>query len=328
MSRLPHDSVDTGRRRLRGNPRGRSRTDWAWFMVPVGAICIVIGVCVMLASANVIPLDEEGLHIPRPIFFFVGLIFSIGGILASVRGWANARHRAKAKVLAREYPDEPWWRDRDWNRHESRAEGSKRVFASFAGGAFLFLFLIPFNYAAFFDEWSVGAQIFVGVLDVFMLLVLGYSVYLLMRQLKYGRSRIRFESFPFSPGKLFAADWTVDKGLGDYHSIIFTLRCVEEVEEWGGYRNRSRTWVRYQIYAATLEIEGPGRHVGGSAVPVAFLLPHHARVTDMTAERPRYWELEVHADTPGVDFRATYLVPVYRAPRRAPNKRADPVASL
>ena len=41
----------------------------------------------------------------------------------------------------------------------------------------------------------------------------------------------------------------------------------------------------------------------------------------MTAERPRYWELEVHADTPGIDFRAIYLVPVYRAPRGTTNGR-------
>lgn len=111
----------------------------------------------------------------------------------------------------------------------------------------------------------------------------------------------------------------MDKGLGDYNHIVFTLRCVEEVPEMSRYQssrshgNASPRWVRYQTYALTFEVEGPGRHLAGSAGPVAFPLPPRARVTDMTAEHPRYWELEVHADTPGVDFRATYLVPVYHA---------------
>jgi hypothetical protein len=33
--------------------------------------------------------------------------------------------------------------------------------------------------------------------------------------------------------------------------------------------------------------------------------------TQITADVPRYWELEITADTPGVDYKATFLIPIY-----------------
>jgi hypothetical protein len=40
--------------------------------------------------------------------------------------------------------------------------------------------------------------------------------------------------------------------------------------------------------------------------PGADVLP-----TNLHADRPVFWELEVNLDLPGLDFEETYLVPVY-----------------
>ena len=69
----------------------------------------------------------------------------------------------------------------------------------------------------------------------------------------------------------------------------------------------------YELWSDTFEVEGPGEHRRGDAgVPVTFLLPPSKDLSTSLSERPpRYWELKVEADTPGVDYEATFLVPVY-----------------
>jgi hypothetical protein len=42
-----------------------------------------------------------------------------------------------------------------------------------------------------------------------------------------------------------------------------------------------------------------------------MILPDDARATDLRANRPIFWELEAQLDLPGLDFKETYLVPIY-----------------
>jgi hypothetical protein len=44
---------------------------------------------------------------------------------------------------------------------------------------------------------------------------------------------------------------------------------------------------------------------------VRFPIPPDAPTTELGARPPRYWELELSAEVPGVDFGARFLVPVY-----------------
>jgi hypothetical protein len=57
-----------------------------------------------------------------------------------------------------------------------------------------------------------------------------------------------------------------------------------------------------------------GRLRGGD-LPVSFKLPEGEFGTRLSEAPARYWELEVKADTPGLDFGALFLLPVYERPR-------------
>ena len=60
----------------------------------------------------------------------------------------------------------------------------------------------------------------------------------------------------------------------------------------------------------------------GNEVPVSFDLPSGDYGTRLAEAPARYWELAVVADTPGLDFTAKFLVPVYSPDRGAHSKRA------
>jgi len=99
--------------------------------------------------------------------------------------------------------------------------------------------------------------------------------------------------------------------LADHPWSTITLRCIEE-----RYETRAgdeSTWTAsYQLHADRLEIDPAwGRMAGQWNVPVTFMLPAAPFETSLSARPPRYWELAVHGESPGVDFDATFLVPIY-----------------
>jgi hypothetical protein len=101
------------------------------------------------------------------------------------------------------------------------------------------------------------------------------------------------------------------------------LTCVEE--HWGqaladevghpGAASR-RTLRRRDGWSQTRAVPGGL----GTRIPIRFELPPPgpgAAGTRLAAELPCYWELEVWADLPGLDFQAVFLVPVYQRPEPA-----------
>lgn len=48
-------------------------------------------------------------------------------------------------------------------------------------------------------------------------------------------------------------------------------------------------------------------------VELAYDLLPGALPTRLRADRPVFWELEVNLDVPGLDFRQSYLVPIYNS---------------
>jgi hypothetical protein len=84
-----------------------------------------------------------------------------------------------------------------------------------------------------------------------------------------------------------------------------TLRCIEErfeVRQTG--KNRVRVSVPYELYRDEAAV-APGEP------SLRFELPENVPGTRLAAQPPRYWELELAAEAPGVDFGARFLVPVY-----------------
>ena len=84
-----------------------------------------------------------------------------------------------------------------------------------------------------------------------------------------------------------------------------TPRCVHERYEVRG--NSSRI-VCYELYSDVRQLEGAG---ATAPLRVFFKLPVGAHGTALSERPPRCWELSIEAASHGVDYRGTFLVPVY-----------------
>jgi len=138
-----------------------------------------------------------------------------------------------------------------------------------------------------------------------------------LRRWKYGASTLRFSRFPFFLGESLDGRLHVARPLVGCSELVVTLRCIEErYEEQGGGDNASEKTVCYEVYssAATLDLS---RRRESAGLVVNFLLPDLDLPTTLASRPPRYWQVDVRGEAPGIDFAARFLVPVYARPAGA-----------
>jgi hypothetical protein len=110
-------------------------------------------------------------------------------------------------------------------------------------------------------------------------------------------------------------------------TLAGTVRTHLAEPPWGGFKltltalrtersgpdndiKTSVVWQEKAYNAGQLSSDGAGVHV---IVPVAIRIPDDAPSTDHSdASDELAWQLEVRAETPGLDYRATFELPIYR----------------
>lgn len=239
-----------------------------------------------------------------------GAIFALAGLLLFAGGIRQALDNSRRADLRRMRPSEPWLADHPWSARAAGDGNGAAAIGGLFGFAFLQLFLAPFNWWAFAsDHGNLFVVAVVSLFDLVSLAVLGHGLYHLARVLKYGRSQLVFRRFPFFLGDTVEADFRTSADVRPIRRLVFTLRCLREQVD-AQAAGSGVTMAVFEIWKEERVVEPPSREV-----PVSFRLPAEAHFsTELAIATPRYWELEVTGEAPGVDFGAKFLVPVYARP--------------
>jgi hypothetical protein len=281
------------------------------FLIVFSLPFIAVGAGALLAAFGVFLPSK--MNAPPLVIGCVGAVFAGAGLLVMYGGIRNTLISARRKREQQMFPNEPWRRDHVWS-HDGAVDSSiAKGWGTLCAGGFVAVFMVPFNYWAFFTKES--HVIVIGITSLFDLIAIAIfcgGMYQILRGMKYGASRLRWERFPFFLGDVFEARFATGRPIGQFNAMTITLRCIVEVTETrGSGKSRSQQIVCYQHYADTVEIKQAGVH-GLGEVPITFNLPQGDYGTTLGIARPRYWELEINADTPGIDFHASFMVPVYK----------------
>lgn len=178
-------------------------------------------------------------------------------------------------------------------------------------------FLSMFNWWAFIIS---GPWMIKGIVGLFDALLIGFwcqNVVAFLRAAKFGNSRIEFTQFPFHLGEPVVIRWLTPTGINRVESGTFELRCVEQwYERRGSGKNSSSQLVQEELWSATQTLSGPQDVPPGKVVELRFEPPHSALPTCLSVKgaKPVFWELVVAFKERGLDFKQTYLVPIYMQP--------------
>jgi hypothetical protein len=312
---------DTERKVLPGHsPRGLSTTSGVapvllmLFGLPfmgVGVLSVFI-----MRGANA---SSRPSGMPGWIGWAVAAIFFVPGAFVFAFGFKGLFDAARLRRAREQHSNEPWLAEYPWDPEGISADSRASVLSQVLVMAFLLVFLAPFNYFVFFSPDSPSVPLMprglVAFFDLIPVLMLWGIVTTLWRANKYGRARLAFGSFPFYLGGSMSARLSTPRPIGEFKRISFTLRCVEERTVVYSSRRTSTSsqTTCEQIWVDELVLDQPGALYDGE-FPLSFRLPDGDYASRFMDPPGRYWELEVKADTAGMDFAALFLLPVYARP--------------
>lgn len=306
---------DTTRRRLR-NFEGRTTVPvQGWGAVVVGLLFAGAGSIPLLVGVGMMMWAARPTNPPGWVVAVAGAVFIIFGFAALGAGLKGLYRRSRARRAYLSGATAPWDWDHPWDRRGARDDVWRRALRRFALICFLALFLSPFHYLLLTIGGAalrVPGGLFLLVFDAAVLFTFAGAVKAVMQGLKYGGVFLQYEQFPMLLGRPASVRLLLDRPV-DARSVECTIRLVEEAVEVShhGRGKTSRQYVFDQLYeekiSATLSPGADGRQTAR----VEFRPPEGDYSTRLSGDEPRYWLFEAEAATPGVDFQARFLLPVY-----------------
>lgn len=280
--------------------------------VVFGLPFLVAGLGILAVAGDVVAVQPGSKNAPDWVIGLAGGVFALAGLGIIGSGVAGMRRQAAMEERARKYSDQRWRIDYPWDERVLADRAAGGFGRSLGMAVFLAIFLGPFNYWAFLSDESEPMVVgIVSLFDLFLLGAIAYAVYTLIRKFRYGASRLVPRSWPGVLGETFEAELQVDAPIPG-RELEVTLRYVEEaVETRGSGDNRSQQVVAYELYrrVARLPLAGSTRQ---TRVSLQLPLPDDPEKDNQLARSPpRYWMLDVAAETPGVDYFAQFLLPIY-----------------
>lgn len=204
----------------------------------------------------------------------------------------------------------PWLQRRDWVDRavkQSKDPGAGCLW----GFAILWnLFSLPLWFLARWKHPVDPKNLLFASFPIAGVLMLLLALYQTLRARKYGASLCRIERVPISLGTTFRGE--LDVRLREMPDAGFALRlaCVRRTVSRG--KNRSVhervLWQDEQIVE-----HGPMPSPHGMRVPFRFDIPFDCEPTDVAnSEDSVIWRLDASADVPGIDYAASFELPVFR----------------
>jgi hypothetical protein len=278
------------------------------FLLPFAAVGVFTAVqCARFASLG--QWSQAG------FFALFALTFGGVGFGGIAAGLAGRRKLAEIEALEGLNPGKPWlWRS-DWAA--GRVDDSSRatMWTAWVFAALWNLISIPSGIlgvqAALRENKPAG---FIAL--IFPIVGAGLIVWATRATLRYRRfgiSRLELTTKPGVVGHSLAGAVRTTITLRPAQGFQVCLRCIRRVTSGTG-DNRSTSestlWQEEARVQGQVSRDATGM---GTTIPIAFAIPADAIPCDSSNSANRVlWRLEVSADVPGVDYAASFEVPVFR----------------
>jgi hypothetical protein len=293
----------------------------------VAAICLfafVFGIAAILVFASINTHSSSNSTSSSIVAVSCGLAFAIVGLGLSAAAIYGGRKWKAQQRLCAERPLEPWmWRE-DWAQGRSN---SRTHSAMIQAWGFAILWNLVSAPIAFVVPGSLHRQPSAAIAFVFPIVGVGLLVWAIRETLawfEFGVTWFEMAGSPIVVGREFHGQIHTRFPHGADHGVRLKLSCVNRVVTGSGKTqttNEKILWRQEKLVPPEAVAPGPE----GALIPVSFHIPWNALQTD--GNNPRnsiLWLLEADADVPGVDYKDTFELPVFRTKETPNAPEAEP----
>ncbi|MBA3425341.1 MAG: hypothetical protein ACR2HO_00880 [Rubrobacteraceae bacterium] len=286
-----------------------------WPSVGFGLLLVAAGV-----GTSILVLADSSVNATTLYLTLVACsTFVVGGLALVTHGVAGLRRMSVLRRERARHPEEPWRWDHRWDEAGIRDDTVRRLTLWGYRALFFAMFMLPFNWLVFVSgDLAWFGMVAFGLVTVLFDLLVVYVFYRFVKSflqyVRHGVGAIRYARFPFFLGEPLEVSFVPTDRMSGLRELKATLRCVEERYEKFDFEDSdsSTTVIPYELYSDTHTFTGNPDTVGRSLdVNLSFALPDNRPTTKLGERPPTYWELEIEAEAPGVDYAATFLLPVY-----------------
>jgi hypothetical protein len=238
---------------------------------------------------------------------FCGIGFGL--IYASFFGFRLVQKQQRAQA---EHPAEPWlWRD-DWAQGRIKGSTHSLMIGGWIMAALWNLVSMPILW--FLPQSAAKKPIaYLGLLFPFAgVLLLVRAIRLTLAYAEFGKTCFELTPVPGVIGGELKGMIQTRLPQAPEHGIQLRLTCVNKVTTGSG--DSQNIW-EHILWRGESNLTPGQIYPGpaGSSIPVNFRIPWDARASDSSDSRNAIiWKLEASADVPGVNYRDSFEVPVFR----------------
>lgn len=259
-------------------------------------------------------------------FSLVFLTFSAGFLALGLVGYRTARQRLE---LREANPEAPWLSRQDWQERRLKSKGASGAVllwimaVAFVGISLPVVLAIP-------GEWQSGNKpVLIALLFPVVGLGLGVAAArATIRHRKFGVSELELHTLPGVLGGTLSGAIEIPSKVRPEGGFKLRLVCVRRTTSGSGKNRSTHESVVWEEQKTILKdyLEPEPDQTG---LPVFFNIPY-----DLPESRDGnpaiIWRLEVSADVPGVDYAATFEVPVFKTAesRADAGPRPDPTEAF
>jgi len=269
------------------------------------------GAGISVLSLGIRALQKHEANAIAPLlagFFFTAFSVSFFAII-----FVATRNAARAAALRAGAPDQPWlWRP-EWS--------TRRIPDQRRGAAFLWIFAIFWNAVTIpvsflvVREWTKQQNPLLLIALIFPAVGLGLIIaaaYTGLRRLKFGASVCTIDTVPIRRGHSFHGEIEMRGDAVPEDGYRLRLVCVRRVVHGSGksqsIQETPLTQQETRVSAASV-MRSPA---GGVRIPFSMTAPTEGHACDIRNPRDQVlWRLEAAAEMPGIDYAATFELPVF-----------------
>lgn len=251
-------------------------------------------------------LEKLGFYL---IFVLVFGGFGYGLFFATILGIGKKRKEDKLKS---QYHNEPWLWNIQWKEGIIHSQSKAKLTGSIIFAIFWnlvsspILFIIP-------GELHKGNKLILIAL-VFPVAGLGLAIWAIRNIIswrKFGDSTFIMETKPGVIGGPLQGKIHTKVNIKPEDGFHLTLSCINSVRK----DEDRREYVRWQD-ECNIERELYEYDPSRSVIPVLFHIPYDSQETNSNNPSNKIlWRLEIKAKVPGVDYAASFEVPVFKTPQ-------------